>query len=394
MNEKLYAYKEKFYKELFDSVVPFWLEHGVDEIYGGMYTSLDRKGELYSADKSVWMQGRAAYTFAYLYNRLKKDERFLQVSKSCLDFIEKHCIDKDGRMFFSVTKDGLPLRKRRYWFSESFYIIACAEYYKATGEEKYLQTAKYFYRMIWEINQDSSRDPYKITPKSYASTRATKSLACPMILLNVTNIMRSADEKNAFVYDENARTLIAEIERDFYKPDLHILLEMVGLNGEIIEESAPCRVVNPGHDIECAWFLLDEGAYFQDERILRLAKNIFDDAIANGWDEEFGGIKYFVDYKGLPVEAYEHDMKLWWPHNEGVIASLKLYQTFGDEKYLQWFERLTEYAFTHFSDPDYGEWFGYLRRDGQPTQPPCKGHTYKGPFHVMRMLAKCLTMAE
>lgn len=392
MNEKWNAYKEKFSKELFDNVVPFWLQYGVDETYGGMYTSLDRTGEIYSTDKSVWMQGRAAYTFAYLYNRLRKDEQFLKVSKSCLDFIEKYCIDGDGRMFFSVTKDGLPLRKRRYWFSESFYIIACAEYFKATGEEKYLQTAKKFYRLIWDIYQDPSADPYKITPKSYASTRATKSLACPMILLNVTHIMRETDESETRVYDENARALIAEIERDFYKPDLHILLETVGLNGEIIDESAPCRVVNPGHDIECAWFLLDEGAYFQDEHILRLAKRIFDDAIANGWDKEYDGIKYFVDYKGLPVEAYEHDMKLWWPHNEGVIASLKLYQTFGEEQYLQWFERLTDYAFTHFSDPAYGEWFGYLRRDGQPTQPPCKGHMYKGPFHVLRMLAKCIEL--
>ena len=392
MNEKLHAYKEKFEKELFENVIPFWLKYGVDETYGGMYTALDREGKIYSTDKSVWMQGRAAYMFAYLYNRLKKDERFLEVSKSCLDFLEKYCIDKDGRMFFLVTKDGLPLRKRRYWFSESFYIIACAEYYKATGEEKYLRAAKYVYGMILDIYRDSRRDPYKITPKSYASTRATKSLACPMILLNVTHIMREADGQNAVAYDSIARDLIAEIQRDFYKPDLHIMLETVGLNGEIFDESAPCRVVNPGHDIECAWFLLDEGAYFADERILTLAKSIFDDAIVNGWDEEYGGIKYFVDYKGLPVEAYEHDMKLWWPHNEGVIASLKLYQTFGDEKYLQWFERLTEYAFAHFSDPIYGEWFGYLRRDGVPTQPPCKGHTYKGPFHVLRMLAKCIEL--
>ena len=143
-----------------------------------------------------------------------------------------------------------------------------------------------------------------------------------MILLNVTSVLRGADKENADFYDVRARKLIDEIEKDFYKPDLHITLETVGLNGEIIEESAPCRVVNPGHDIECAWFLLDEGTYFKDSHIKNLAKNIFDDAIANGWDEEYGGIKYFVDYKGLPVEAYEHDMKLWWPHNEGVIASL------------------------------------------------------------------------
>lgn len=388
--KNLAKYKALFEKELFENVIPFWTKNALDDVYGGIYNSLDRKGEIYSTDKSVWMQGRAAYMFSYIYNHLKKEPQYLRIAKSCLDFLETHCIDEDKRMYFSVTKEGLPLRKRRYWFSESFYVIACAEYFKATGEEKYLETAKWYYDFIWSINENGENDPYKITPKMYASTRNTRSLACPMILLNVTHIMREVDGADRAKYDENAKRLLWEIETYFYKPDLHIMLESVGQNGEIISESAPCRVVNPGHDIECAWFILDEAEYFGEEKWKTLAKNVFDDAIANGWDTEYEGIKYFVDYLGKPVEAYEHDMKLWWPHNEAVIASLKLYKEYGEEKYLQWFERVTDYAFKHFSDPTYGEWFGYLRRDGKPTEPPCKGHMYKGPFHVLRMLAKCI----
>ena len=49
--------------------------------------------------------------------------------------------------------------------------------------------------------------------------------------------------------------------------------------------------------------------------------------------------------------------------------------------------KLTEYSFSHFSEHKYGEWYGYLRRDGKVTEPPCKGHTYKGPFHVIRCLS-------
>lgn len=388
----LSSYKKLFEKELFENVIPFWTKNAVDTVNGGIYNSLDRKGEIYSTDKSVWMQGRAAYMFSYIYNNLKKEPAYLTIAKSCLDFLEAHCIDEDKRMYFSVTKEGLPLRKRRYWFSESFYIIACAEYFKATGERKYLESAKWYYEFIWSINENGENDPYKITPKFYAETRNTRGLACPMILLNVTHIMREVDAVNAEKYEKNARRLLDEIEKYFYKPDLHIMLESVGQNGEIIDESASCRVVNPGHDIECAWFILDEANVLGEEKWKVLAKNIFDDAIANGWDTEYEGIKYFVDYLGKPVEAYEHDMKLWWPHNEAVIASLKLYKEFGDEKYLAWFEKVTDYAFKHFSDPAYGEWFGYLRRDGKPTEPPCKGHMYKGPFHVLRMLAKCIEL--
>ena len=118
----------KFKSELLDFCVPFWLEHSIDETNGGIYNCLDREGRIYSEDKSVWMQGRAGWMFSYIYNHIEKKPEYLTISKSCIDFAAKHCIDSDGRMFFTVTKDGLPLRKRRYWFSETFYIMANAEF--------------------------------------------------------------------------------------------------------------------------------------------------------------------------------------------------------------------------------------------------------------------------
>lgn len=76
------------------------------------------------------------------------------------------------------------------------------------------------------------------------------------------------------------------------------------------------------------------------------------------------------------------------------VASVMLYRYTGDTAYKDIFCRVTDYAFTHFSDPKHGEWFEYLRRDGLPTEPPCKGHTYKGPFHVLRMLVKCIPILK
>ena len=233
----LSTYRQLFEKELFENVIPFWTNNAIDTVNGGIYNSLDRKGEIYSTDKSVWMQGRAGYMFSYIYNNLNKDPKYLEIAKSCLDFLQKHCIDTDKRMFFSVTKEGLPLRKRRYWFSESFYIIACAEYYKATGDKQYLEQAKEYYDFIWNINENGENDPFKITPKVYASTRDTRGLACPMILLNVTHIMREIDKENSAKYDANAKKSLWEIENLFYKPDLHIMLESVGPNGEIIRNT-------------------------------------------------------------------------------------------------------------------------------------------------------------
>ena len=389
------AIYEQFKTELLNSCVPFWLRFGDDRQNGGITTCLDRFGKVYSTDKSVWMQGRAGWMFSYLYNHIEKDEKHLRFAKSCIDFASRHCIDPaDGRMYFTVTADGKPLRKRRYWFSETFYIMANAEYYMATGDESCLATAKKYFDFVYGIYRDPTADPYKITPKSYAQTRNTKTLANPMILLNVASIMREADGERYGYYNDIITHLIADI-RCFYKPEYKAMFENVNAaDNSVILDSAACRVINPGHDIECAWFLLEEAVKRNDQDLIDFAKTVFDNAFALGWDQEFGGITYFKDVLGLPVEAYEHDMKLWWPQNEAVIASLMLYLHTGDEHYKQIFDKVRAYAFEKFSDPEQGEWFGYLRRDGVPTAPPCKGHTYKGPFHVMRMLAKCMTLME
>jgi len=385
---------EKFQSELLESCVPFWLNNAVDTQYGGILNCVDRYGKVYSEDKSVWMQGRACWMFSYIYNNIQKDETYLTLAKSCIDFLENHCIDTDGRMFFTVTREGRPLRKRRYWFSETFYILAAAEYFMATGEAKYLETAKKYFSFVYGMYRNPETDPYKITPKSVAETRNTKTLANPMILLNVASVLRQADPENAGEYDSIITGLIGDI-RCFYKPEYRAMLENIDAqDNSVIMNSAPCRVVNPGHDIECAWFLLEEGIKRNDKELTDFAGQVFEDAFQWGWDKEYGGIFYFRDLLGLPVEAYEHDMKLWWPHNEAVIASLMLYKHTKNEKYKKIFDQVCEYAFAHFSDREYGEWFGYLRRDGKPTEPPCKGHTYKGPFHVMRMLAKCMVMMK
>jgi N-acylglucosamine 2-epimerase len=383
---------KKFTDELLGSCVPFWLENGVDKEYGGIINCLDRAGKVYSEDKSVWMQGRAGWTFSYIYNHIDKKQEYLDFAKSCIDFASDYCIDKtDGRMFFTVTRDGRPLRKRRYWFSETFYIIANAEYYIATKDTAYLETAKKYFDFVYGIYKDPSVDPYKITPKSFAETRNMKSLACPMILLGVASVMRDADKENTEYYNDVITGLIEDIKA-FYSAEHGAMFESITADNKFILSSSSCRVINPGHDIECSWFLLEEGIKRNDRSIIEFAKTVFDGAFELGWDKEYGGIIYFKDVLGMPVEAYEHDMKLWWPHNEAVIASLMLFKHTGDKKYKEIFDKVCDYAFEHFSDREYGEWFGYLRRDGKPTEPPCKGHTYKGPFHVMRMLAKCLVI--
>ena len=176
------------------------------------------------------------------------------------------------------------------------------------------------------------------------------------------------------------------------KPELKCVLENVAEDGTPRLYYTEGRTVNPGHDIEGVWFLLEHAKRTGDQELVEKAAQIFDWAIEAGWDNEYGGLLYFTDCLKKPPEAYEHDMKLWWPHNEIMISSLMLYRDTGREEYLDWFDKTLEYCKAHFADPEYGEWYGYLRRDGLPTQPSTKGSTFKGPFHLPRALIMCDAM--
>ena len=161
-------------------------------------------------------------------------------------------------------------------------------------------------------------------------------------------------------------------------------METVGPEGEFLDHFDG-RTLNPGHAIEAAWFILREALHRdRDPNLIRLGCTMLDWMWEIGWDREHGGIYYFRDVLGLPVQEYWHDMKFWWPHNEAVIATLLAYQLSGDSKYADWHEKVHQWAFGHFPDPDYGEWYGYLHRDGSLSV-PLKGNIWKGPFHVPRM---------
>ena len=372
--------------------INFWLEHGMDEKNGGVYTCLDRKGDIYSTDKSVWMQGRCGWIYAWLCHLYGVRPEWLEASKSCLDFMEKYCINREAgdRMYFTVTADGKPLRQRRYCFSEGFYAIANAEYYGVTGEKECIERARRAYELIYQLNNGLIKDPTGMGPKTIPETRTGRALADPMIYLNITAVMRRCDPENTALYEARAKECCETIFKYHFKPELKCTLESVGPNGELQMDYTAGRVVNPGHDIECSWFVMEQAKHTGDEELRKKAQTLFDYAYEGGWDKEYGGLLYFIDCKGLPPEAYEHDMKLWWPHNELLIASMMIYRDTQDEKYLKIFDETLEYCKKVFSDPEYGDWYGYLRRDGKPTEPACKGSTFKGPFHLPR----CLMMVD
>ena len=120
-------------------------------------------------------------------------------------------------------------------------------------------------------------------------------------------------------------------------------------------DSMEGRLINPGHPIESMWFVLHQARRRNDRALIEGAVDIIEWSLERGWDKDYGGIFYFVDLRGKPVEQLEWFMKLWWPHTEALYATLLAHHLTGRKSMKSSYERIHEYAWSHFPDKEYGE---------------------------------------
>lgn len=378
---ELGQYLDFYSNQLLNDTVPFWFPRSYDYEHGGFLLMRDADGSLIDDDKAVWIQGRATWLLATLYNTVEPKPEWLEGAKLGYEFLMKHCFDTDGRMFFHVTRDGRPIRKRRYFFSETFAVIAAAAYAQASGDQSAAEKARELFGNCIRY----ATEPGLLEPK-FTDTRPAIGIGVPMIMLNTAQQLRATigDPR----CDEWIDKWIRQIEEKFVKHDIRCVMEQVAPDGSIIDH-IDGRTLNPGHAIEGAWFILHEAMHRNnDPALIKLGCSMLDYMWERGWDREHGGILYFRDVYNKPVQEYWQDMKFWWPQNETIIATLLAYLLTGEEKYAQWHRQIHDYAYAHFHDKEQGEWFGYLHRDGSIAQ-TAKGNMFKGPFHLPRQEWYC-----
>ena len=376
-----------FYRgALLNDVIPFWLKHTVDDVYGGITTSVDRKGHVVDTDKLTWQQARWSWMLAELYNNVEARDEWLQPAMQAAEFIRQHAIDPDdGRMWFHLTQDGRPIRKRRYAFSESFAAIAFGELAQATGDSNYADLArKCFTRFVNHDPGDSS------VGSKFTSERKLRAIGIPMITIATCQELR--DSIGLDVADKWIDRSIYTIQQFHLKPDINCVMEQVNADGTI-SDHFDGRTLNPGHAIEAAWFIMREGKYRSDKSLIQMGCDMLDWMWERGWDAEHGGLLYFVDVYNKPVQEYWHDMKFWWPQCEVIIATLLAHAITGDSSYLARHEIALSWFQSHFADQEFGEYFGYCHRDGTRSS-ELKGNHWKGPFHIPRMLLTCWQITQ
>ena len=369
---------QQYKSELLDRVMPFWMEHSIDKEMGGYFTCLERDGEVFDTDKFVWLQGREVWMLATLYNKVEKKAEWLEAAIQGAEFLKRYGHDGNLNWYFALDREGHPLVEPYNIFSYTFAVIAFGQLALATGNEEYADIAK----RTFDIVLSKVDNPKGRWSKAAPGARELKSFALPMILCNVALEIEPLLDKDFL--DRTIATCVHEVMDVFYRPELGLIVEHLGTDGQLVD-CMDGRLLNPGHAIEAMWFIMDLGKRLGDKALIEKAVQIALQEVEYGWDKQYGGIFYFMDRLGHPLQQLEWDQKLWWVHIETLITMIKGYELTGNEKCLEWFERVHEYVWSHFMDPEHPEWFGYLNRRGEVLL-TLKGGKWKGCFHVPRGL--------
>jgi len=364
--------------ELLNNILPFWLENSQDKECGGYFTCLDREGNVYDTDKFIWLQGREVWLFSMLYNNLEKRQEWLDCAVQGAEFLKKYGHDGNYNWYFSLTREGKPIIQPYNIFSYTFAAMAFAQVSKASGNQEYAMIAKKTFDRIIEKQEN----PKGVWNKAVPGTRDLKGFSLPMILCNMSLEIEHLLDRS--VLDQTIETCLNEVMNVFYQKDLGLIVENVTLDGKL-SDSYEGRVMNPGHALESMWFIMDLGVKLGRRDIIDKAVEIALRTVDYGWDEQYGGIYYFMDRKGSPLQQLEWDQKLWWVHIETLITMIKGYQLTGSKDCLDWFEKIHDYTWEHFKDREHPEWFGYLNRRGEVLL-DLKGGKWKGCFHIPRGL--------
>ncbi|MGC9328987.1 MAG: AGE family epimerase/isomerase [Candidatus Hinthialibacter sp.] len=381
MKDKLNTLRSLYQKTLYDDVIPFWLNHSIDEEFGGYFTCLNRDGEVFETDKFLWLQARQVWMLSHLYNHVEQNPAWLQAAQCGADFLQRRGRDEEGNWYFSLDREGRPLVQPYNLFSDCFAAMAFSQYAQAAGCSQSQEIALSTFQNILK-RLDNPKGKYN---KLYPGTRPLKALAFPMILSNLCVEME--DILDPTLQEETVSHCLDEIINVFLDRDRLLLYEHRAPDGSKVDHFEG-RISIPGHGIEAMWFLMDVAQKRNDRKLIDLCVDTMLSILKFGWDPVHEGVFYFLDLDQKPPQQLEWDQKLWWVHLESLIALLMGFRLTGRQECWTWFEKVHAYSWSHFSDPEYGEWYGYLNRRGEVFL-PLKGGKWKGCFHVPRALHRC-----
>jgi N-acylglucosamine 2-epimerase len=378
-------YCSLYQRTLLKDVVPFWIQHGFDEQYGGINNILDDAGNTLNYDKYLWSQGRALWTFSALYNRVEKRAEWLRFADHIFNYLRTHGRDEHGRWMYRLDKKGNVLDRDLSIMVDGFVMNGMGEYYAATGNREALRLALETQQNVSErLERPGSYGlaPYEIPPG--LKNQGVRMLFS-FFFFDLGLIAQRPDISDAGL------KLAHEVLDDFYIPSKDAVLEFVSLDGKFVDSPAG-RTCVPGHAIEALWFLITIFERTGDEEHIALCCRLIKRHLELAWDEGYGGLKLALDIDGRePVYWQKPDYKPWWVQVEALVATAYAHLITGEEWCMEWHERIRTWAYDRYPVSS-GEWTQWLDRFGNKA--PSAGLPVKDPFHLPRTLMYLIEVFE
>jgi N-acylglucosamine 2-epimerase len=385
----------KFYrKHLMVDIMLFWEKRTRDTENGGYLTCFDRQGNLTDSDKYIWFQGRQLFMFSALYNRIEKDPKWLDLAKHGRDFVVNKAYAGKGRFNYHLDRQGNVKEGTISIFTDHFVLSGLVEFAVATGSDEDLA-------LITEVYDTLERNVYDPNFKEiYHSTWSPryKRHGLYMMSLHVADLTGQVlgEARVKSLIDHSLENILYVFSKDEYRA----LFESVGRDGTIYDEPEG-RVLNPGHDLESMWFCIHEGLKRDDRKIVDRAIEVADWAYQRGYDTEYGGIYSFLDgFHGEPTQMdwYTETGMSWadksfWVHAETLYTLALCAAETKSDLWVQRFLDMHQWCQKYFHDPEFGEWYCELYRDGSPKLTD-KGTLWKAAYHVPRSIMMAAKLFE
>jgi N-acylglucosamine 2-epimerase len=385
----------RFYRRhLLEDVMPFWETRTKDSQCGGYLTCFDRTGNVTDTDKYIWFQGRQLWMFSALYRQVDRRPLWLELARAGRDFLVAHAYAGNGRWLYQLDRVGRIKRGTISIFTDMFVLAGLCEYAMAAADDQDHDLIRQtFDTLERNVLDPEFKDIFHGVWNPHFQRHGIYMIALP-----------TADRAGEIVGHRRVRPLVdrclEQILYVFAKDDCQVLFESVGRNGQVIDDDEG-RVLNPGHALESMWFCIEEGKRRGDRAIIDRAVKIVDWMYRLGYDAQYGGIVSFLDVSGIEPRQMDwhkeinmmwHD-KAWWVHSESLYALALAAVESGRRDFLDRFLDLHTWCQKHFFDPEYGEWYPELYRDGGPKLTD-KGTPWKAAYHLPRALMKLMQLFE
>ena len=406
-----------------NNILPFWLEKMQDNENGGFYGRIDGSGVLHpDAEKGAILNARILWTFSAAYRVLEKKE-LLEAATRAKDYLVDHFIDPEyGGVYWSVDYKGEPLDTKKQFYAIAFAIYGLSEYARATGNREALEYALDLYDCIEEHAFDDEQNGYieactrewgKIgdmrlseLDANYPKSQNTHLhiMEAYANLLRCLKEMRSQEQcdyvpaigsvlpvgisvpPETMVNVEGAlRNIISIFIDKILNPEtnhLDLFFDMDWTRGAGHLESY-------GHDIECSWLLHEAALVLGDENLLEKVENVVQ-KVAKASEKGLREDGSMIHEANLDTGHVDDDLH-WWVQAENVVGWFNVWQHFGDEEAFKKSEKCWHYIKENLVDYDNGEWFWSRHPDGTLNTVDDKAGFWKCPYHNSRM---CLEIIE